>query len=248
MLRFSNSKLKQTHYIVKGITPIFGSTGSIVTPISASSKPAHKNVDSSRVTRLKTVCGVSRTLQDTVGTSASDVDLGLMYSNGNRYQYLDYKSNTPECSIFVPNEIVQIQEKTDDGLTYVNRNIGDSIIITAYVGSPVVPQLVPPNNTTCTPPRALKVPVTYLILLMDGGDVFSSGLYILDGGNVSSSGSIIYDGGIPSGSSIRIFEGSGGIIPVAIRSSRDGGNVFSSGQFTFDGGSAVPINLTNNNC
>lgn len=195
MLRFSNSKLKQTQYVVKGISPIFGSTGSIVTPISASSTPAHNNVDSSRVTRLKTVCGVSRTLQDTVGAYDPDVDLGLMYSNGNRYQYLDYKSTTPECSIIVPDDIVQVQQVTDNGITYVDTDFGTSVLITAYIGSSVVPQLPSLNIVTCTPPVTLKVPVIYLLLLLNGGDVFSSGLDIVDGGDVSRSGSIIYDGG-----------------------------------------------------
>jgi hypothetical protein len=158
MVRFSNSKLSQTRYIVNEIGPIFGSTGSIVTPISPSSEPARENVDASRETRLKTVCGVSRTLEDTVGANGSDVDLGLVYSNGARYDYLDHQASTAECSIIVPNDSIQVQEETDDGLTYVDVNIGESIIITAYVGSPVVPQLVPANNTTCIPPLLMKVP------------------------------------------------------------------------------------------
>jgi hypothetical protein len=158
MRRFSNSDLIRTRYIVNNIYYIPGSTGSVVTPISPSSAPARENVNASRETALKTVCGVSRTLQDTVGADDSDVDLGLVYSNGYRYQYLDFQASTAACSIIVPNDTITVQEQTDDGITYVDVNIGESIIITAYVGSPVVPQLVPPNNTTCIPPLLMKVP------------------------------------------------------------------------------------------
>jgi hypothetical protein len=158
MVRFSKSKLSQTQYIVNNVDSISGSTGSIVTPISPSFPPPHENVDASRETRLKTVCGVSRTLQDTVGANGADVDLGLVYSNGARYAYLDFQASTAACSIVIPNETVTVQEETDDGITYVDVNIGESIIITAYVGSPVVPQLVPPNNPTCIPPLLMKVP------------------------------------------------------------------------------------------
>jgi hypothetical protein len=143
---------------VNDINPIFGSTGSIVTPISPTLTHARENVDASRETRLLTVCGISRTLQDTVGANGSDVDLGLVYSNGARYAYLDFQASTAACSIVVPNDTVTVQEETDDGITYVDVNIGESIIITAYVGSPVGPQLVPPNNTTCVPPLLMKVP------------------------------------------------------------------------------------------
>jgi len=158
MVRFSNSKLSKTQYISRGIKPIIGSTTSIIVPISASSAPARKNVDASRVTSIKTNCGLNSTLQDTVDEFDPSVDLGLMYSNGSRYRYLDYKSTTPECSITIPDEVIQVQEVTDDGITYVDAEIGATVIITAYVGSPVVPQLPNPNNTRCIPPVLLKGP------------------------------------------------------------------------------------------
>jgi hypothetical protein len=156
MVRFSNSKLKQTRYIVNGIAPIFGSTTSIVTPISASLPPPRENVDASRKTSDKANCGLTSTLRDTTDSYDPSVDLGVVYSNGARYSFLDYKSSTPECTIVVPDDVIQVQQVTDDGITYIDVDIGTTVVITAYVGSQVVPQLVPPNNTTCIGPAILK--------------------------------------------------------------------------------------------
>jgi hypothetical protein len=162
MVRFSKSKLKETQHIVNGITPILGSTESIVIPISPASNPARENVNASRITSVKTNTGVSSNVYDIINGFDANVDLGLVYSNGYRYQYLDFKASDvgpTGCNIITSDQVVQVQEVTDDGISYINIDVGSSVITTAYVGSPVVPQLPPPNNTRCIPPILMKVPM-----------------------------------------------------------------------------------------
>jgi len=143
MVRFSNSKLNQTQYIINNIVPILGSSTSVITPISVAAPRATSNVDVSRITRTKTNCGVMSTIDSLVSYPDTSVELGIIYSNGFRYQYLDFLATTPACSKLIPDTIVTVQEQTDAG--------------PVYVGSPVVPPLPKEDVGGCVPPPALKV-------------------------------------------------------------------------------------------
>ena len=157
MVRFSNSKLKQTQHIVNGIVPIRGSSSSVITAIPASAPRASSNVDASRITRTKTSVGVSSTIYSLVTYPDTNVDLGVVYSNGFRYQYLDFLANTPACTEVIPYTVVTVQEQTDAGPIYVDQLISGYVLVTAYVGSPVVPPLPKEDVGGCVPPLALKV-------------------------------------------------------------------------------------------
>lgn len=158
MVRFSNSKLKETQYIVNGITSVTGSTTSIIPRIPARAPRATTNVDASRITRTKTSIGVSSTLYSLVNYPDTDVDLGVVYSNGFRYQYLDFLATTSTCSEVIPDTIVTVQEQTDDGPIYVDELISGRIIVTAFVGTPVVPPLPKEDINLCIqqPPSKVK--------------------------------------------------------------------------------------------
>lgn len=157
MVRFSKSKLKQTQHIVNGIVPIQGSSSSVITAIPASAPRASVNVDASRITRTKTSVGVSSTIYSIVSYPDTDVELGVVYSNGFRYQYLDFLANTPACTEVIPDTVVTVQEQTDAGPIYVEQLISGYILVTAYVGSPVVPPLPVEDVGACIPRPALKV-------------------------------------------------------------------------------------------
>lgn len=157
MVRFSNSKLNQTQYIINNIVPILGSSTSVITPISVAAPRATSNVDVSRITRTKTNCGVTSTIDSLVSYPDTSVELGIIYSNGFRYQYLDFLATTPACSKLIPDTIVTVQEQTDAGPVYVDEVISGYVLVTAYVGSPVVPPLPKEDVGGCVPPPALKV-------------------------------------------------------------------------------------------
>jgi hypothetical protein len=157
MVRFSNSKLKQTQYIVNGITPVTGSTTSIIPRIPAHATRAFPNIDASRITRTKASIGVSSTLHSLVNYPDTDVELGVVYSNGFRYQYLDFLATTSTCTQVIPDTVVTVQEQTDDGPIYVDELISGRIIVTAFVGEPVVPPLPKDDIRLCIQQPPLKV-------------------------------------------------------------------------------------------
>jgi hypothetical protein len=140
MVRFSNASLSTTQYIVTGITPIAGSTTAIVPQIPPSFTTAREVPPVSSFVSGKTVCGVSSTVSDLTAPGEPDpnVDLGLLYSNGYRYQYIDFQAGTTACSIELPDKVVTVQVQTDSGPIYVDETLSGYTLVTAYVGNRIV--------------------------------------------------------------------------------------------------------------
>lgn len=157
MVRFSNSKLKQTQHIINDIVPVQGSSIGIIPVIPTSAPRASVNVDASRITRNKVGVGVSSNVYDIANYPDTKVDLGVLYSNGFRYMYLDFLATTPACSEEIPDTVVTVQEQTDDGPIYTEQVISGYTLVTAYVGSPVVPPLPVEDVRSCIPRPPLKV-------------------------------------------------------------------------------------------
>lgn len=156
MVRFSNSKLSSTRHIVRGIT------GGAVTPIPASATPRRTVSSASDYTAAKSAIGVSSTAYDVAldpGMPDSNVDLGLLYSNGYRYKYINFRAGTTGCSVELPDKVVTIEVPTDAGPIYVDQTISGYRLITAYVGNNiVVPQQPNPNIPTNATPAPSKLP------------------------------------------------------------------------------------------
>jgi hypothetical protein len=160
MVRFSNASLSSTQYIVTGITPILGSSTAVVAPIPAASTASHIVPPVSKFVAAKISVGISSTAYDVTVTPdvPANVDLGLLYSNGYRYQYIDFKAGTTGCSTEVPDRVVTVQVQTDSGPIYVDETISGYTLVEAYVGNRItVPQL--PNSdivtNTARPPSKL---------------------------------------------------------------------------------------------
>jgi hypothetical protein len=159
MVRFSNSKLSSTQYIVTGITSIPGSTGTFIPQISTAYTVAHPVPPASRITSTKVGCGLDSTARDVVVIPDPEVDLALLYSNGYRYQYEDFRATT-DCVYDAPDKVVIVQVKTESGISYIDETITSNIVITAYVGNRiVVPQTPSPNVVTNTAPVPSKLPL-----------------------------------------------------------------------------------------
>jgi hypothetical protein len=161
MVRFSNSKLSSSQYIVRGITPIVGSATSVITPISTKYTVAHPIPPASRLTSTKVGCGINLTASDLLtspGIPDPDVDTGLLYSNGYRYQYINFRADT-DCFFVEPERTVTVQVQTDEGLIYIEETIAATTVVTAYVGNGlVVPQRPSPNVVTNSAPPPSKLP------------------------------------------------------------------------------------------
>lgn len=162
MVRFSNSKLSSTQYIVRGITPIQASSTAVIPPISSAFTVQHEVPPVSEFVAQKTAVGISSTAFDVAlspGMPDSNVDLGLLYSNGYRYQYIDFKAGTTGCSTELPDRVVTVQIQTDSGPIYVDQVLSGYTLIEAYVGnSIVVPQLPNGNIITDTTRPPSKLP------------------------------------------------------------------------------------------
>jgi hypothetical protein len=164
MVRFSNSSLSNTQYTVTGITPVLASPTAVVVAIPTATPPAKFIPPASRYTGGLSSVGVSSNAYDVVTDSAeSNVDLGLLYSNGHRYQYLDFKANTAECSTQVPSKVSTVQVQTESGPIYVEEVISGYTLVKAYVGNSVaVPQRPNANITIITnrPPSKVESELT----------------------------------------------------------------------------------------
>ena len=155
MGRFSNSHLHKTQHIVRGITPVPASTTSIIPRISSVAPPSEV-LPASQYISGKTAVGISSTAYDVAITPdiSANVDLGLLYSNGYRYQYINFKAGTTGCSMQLPDRVVTVQVQTDAGPIYVDETISGYTLIDAYVGNRIaVPQL--PNSNVVT----IKAPI-----------------------------------------------------------------------------------------
>jgi len=159
MVRFSKSSLSKTQYIVTGITPIPGSTTSVVPTIPAASTIPHEVPPVSQFVAGITAVGVSSTAYDATVIPDSNIDLGFLYSNGIRYQYIDFKAGTTGCSTEVPDRVVKVQIQTDQGPILVDETLSGFTLIKAYVGNRiVVPPQSNPNVVTNTAPPPSKLP------------------------------------------------------------------------------------------
>jgi hypothetical protein len=166
MVRFSNSKLSTTQYIVTGISPVAGSATAIITPIPAAYTAPQLVPPASKVIANKRVVGVSSTAYDVaISPEIPDpnVELGLLYSNGYRYQYADFKAGTTGCSTEVPDRVVTVQVQTDSGIIYVDETISGYTLVKAYVGNNIVVPQLPNANVvinTAPPPSKLEPELT----------------------------------------------------------------------------------------
>jgi hypothetical protein len=153
MIRFSNSGPASNVTVIKNIR--FKTNTRRPQVLSASEYIARK-----------TAVGVTSNAYDVAlspGMPDSNVDLGLLYSNGYRYQYIKYKATTAGCSEEVPDKIITVQEQTDAGIIYYDQSISGYTLVKAYVGnSIVVPQQPNPNISTVAtrPPSKLELQLT----------------------------------------------------------------------------------------
>jgi len=158
MSRFSITDLNRKRYIKSGVTAVPG--GGKITPIPSASPSPKPNVDYSRFVGDKSNVGVSSNVYDIINGDFAEVDLGIVYSNGYRYRYLEFKgTEAGGCQIILPAVTVIQQEVDDNGATYLEEvTLSSETIITAYNGNAVVPQLPAPNTTSCISPIPGKVP------------------------------------------------------------------------------------------
>ena len=155
---YNRSNRNRNEYLVRGIKPVT-LAGTTVTPISASRPASLRPVAASEFIRQKTAVGISSNVYDVmVEEQDPNIDLGVLYSNGTRLQYLDFKATTGVCDVVFKDTVVPVFDPVD-GVTYDQLFPGYTIT-SAYSGSNAVVPMVPPNNVPTTgPPPASKVPV-----------------------------------------------------------------------------------------
>ena len=154
---YNRSNRNRTEYLVRGIKPIT-LAGSTVQPISASRPASLRPVAASEFIRQKTVVGISNNVYDVnIGETDPNIDLGVLYSNGARLLYLDFKATTGLCDVVFKDTVVPVFDPVD-GVTY-DQFFPGYTITSAYSGSnAVVPIALPNNNPTTGPPPPSKVP------------------------------------------------------------------------------------------
>jgi len=165
MPQFSLENLRRRQY---SFTPQATTTGTLVPPIPpARPRPAPVLSSSDYTARIRNV-GVSSNAYDVVvgnagGLPDPNVNLGILYSNQYRYDYLDFKgTDVGGCQVVVPVKTVSVQVPDDDGgTTLQDVTVDSNVIITAYVGNAVYPQLPPNNTPTNTVPIPGKVPAEF---------------------------------------------------------------------------------------
>jgi hypothetical protein len=157
---FSPASLSRTQYIpaVKATSP----QNPVPTPIAAYLPPPVDIPPASQRTITQRTVGISSNVFDLVNNSDSDIDLGIMYSNGARYAYNDIRSQaltpaTLSCSIVTPDAVISEVVMTDDGPVVQDVYVPGSIVTGAYAGNAVVPPLPNPNVITCGRPFLLKL-------------------------------------------------------------------------------------------
>jgi hypothetical protein len=161
MGRFSTADLNKKRYLVRNIQPIIASSAPIK-PIAASSPPPVKNVDASKYTSYLSSIGVSSIAYDVInGPDEPNVDLGLLYSNGYRYKYLEFQAGTTTCSVVFPATTVTVYDYVPGGTALEGSEVTlqETVVITAYNGNAVVPPLPNPNVDTSTIPVPSKLPI-----------------------------------------------------------------------------------------
>lgn len=160
MGRFSTADLNKKRYLVRNIKPIIASAVPIA-PISATLPAISQTVDSSKYTSYLSSIGVSSIVYDVIkGPDEPNIDLGLLYSNGYRYKYLEFQAAGPTCARIVPATTITVYDYVDGGTTLQREEVTleQTVIISAYNGNAVVPQVRNPNVDTSTTPVASKLP------------------------------------------------------------------------------------------
>jgi hypothetical protein len=165
MPQFSLENLRRRQYL---FTPQATNTGTVVIPIPPSRPRLGPVVTASEFTaRIRNV-GISSNAYDittgiAIGEPDPNVNLGILYSNGYRYQYLAFKgTSVGKCQVIVPVKTVSVQVPDDaGGTTLQDVTVDSSVIITAYVGNAVYPQLPPNNTPTNSFPIPGKVPAEF---------------------------------------------------------------------------------------
>ncbi len=166
MPQFSLENLRRTQY---SFSPQATNIGNIVPPIPpARPRPGPVVSSSDYTARIRNV-GVSSNAFDVIagnsgGLPDPDVQLGILYSNGYRYDYLAFKgTEVGGCQVVVPVKTVSVQVTDDEtGATSLQDvTVDSSVIITAYVGNAVYPQLPPNNTPTNSVPMPGKVPAQF---------------------------------------------------------------------------------------
>jgi hypothetical protein len=161
MPKFSLESLKTKRY---SVTPPSTQFGTLILPVAPSRPRPSPNVSASQRTAQIRNVGVSSTAFDIKGVSDGfpdpNVDLGVMYSNGYRYQYLDFKgTEIGGCQIILPSDTVTVQVEDKVGITFEEITTELNILVTSYVGNAVFPPLPQNNVPTNNVPIPGKVPL-----------------------------------------------------------------------------------------
>jgi hypothetical protein len=156
MSYFNKNLISQKRYIVSDITPSVSSQPII--PISPSRPRVTPTIPASQVTRLQTTFGINNNALDATADLADpNIDLGVLYSNGARLLYLDFRASAGLCDVTFPDTVIPFVDPID-GTTYDEFYPGYTIT-SAYSGTNAVVPMARPDNTptnTLRPPS--KVP------------------------------------------------------------------------------------------
>jgi len=117
---------------------------------------------SQRTAALRNI-GISNTTFDVNSLTDPKADLGVVYSNGFRLQYLEFKAT----GILNPNCLIHVQDSTqtqtivnaDNTISIVDVDVPAHEITTAYTGNAVVPPLPNENIQINTMRPPTKIPV-----------------------------------------------------------------------------------------
>ena len=154
MARFS---IDSTINALYGGLNLVGTTGGVISGVSPVNSFEREVPPASVFTAEKTHIGTSSNSFDLQFSTdmQSKIDLGLMYSNGRRYQYINFKAGTTGCTEIVPSETIILRDI--NGNTYA-KNLGEQTIIKAYVGNSLAIFPLPNQDVpSCIPPLRSKV-------------------------------------------------------------------------------------------
>ena len=144
---FSKGLLNTTEYVVN---PEVSPTTSIA-PRAPRISRGSQNLSASELTARRRNVGVSNTVFD-LNFLDSTLDLGVLSSNGFRYNYIAFKADVdPNCSIIESNKSVPVTEETAAGDFIIDQEILGGKIIRAYAGNSVAVPFARPNNGIATP-------------------------------------------------------------------------------------------------
>jgi hypothetical protein len=157
MSSFYKRSLIREQYYVESIKPVLLS-GTTVTPISPSRPKLTQPVAASEFIRQKTVVGISNNVFDAnLQDQDPNIDLGVLYSNGTRLQYLDFRATTGVCDVVVKDKFITVVDDSN-GITY-DQFLSGYTLTSAYSGSnAVIPVRLPSDIDNSGPRPPVKVP------------------------------------------------------------------------------------------